>query len=446
MSVRTGWTVSLSGRTRVLPYPSQAVFSRIHAVVRATVRDAQRLDTTATRTIALAHGGGSCGCGSQPGNGDGGEEDDGPGVSVSFSQKVLFYEDEYYDEALGITIPAWTGETVVLKSSVSGGQHGGVFSLSPTNINKLNWIGGDVLPVGDVSVSANETRSWRAVYTFAEHSDSEDDVQATATFTENLSGEEMTDEDSMTVVMLRTVAVETWPTNMVRKIFGVGENVNIYKTPNITVTAVASRGECDVSDGGEVNYSCPHSGDDDSVVITAKECSHLMVFIIQEPTGYNVMNVYSNITAQVGESGGFGMDFSCRLLPRRVSFKKVQIIELPRVATDANGYYAQPSKADLLDHGEHGAGKWNGVGERNIVNDETFMRKNPPPWLGGGSFTWPIPNAWRVEGDVGVTNTFCNTDQRFELDANGTSRLKKFGYTGELTTNGVYRQTRTNSK
>ena len=74
------------------------------------------------------------------------------------------------------------------------------------------------------------------------------------------------------------------------------------------------------------------------------------------------------------------------------------------------------------------------------------VRGHIPPWLGGGSFTWPIPNAWRVEGDVGVTNTFCNTDQRFELDANGTSRLKKFGYTGELMTNGVYRQIRTNSR
>ena len=138
------------------------------------------------------------------------------------------------------------------------------------------------------------------------------------------------------------------------------------------------------------------------------------------------------------------MDFRCRLLPRRVSFKNVQLIELPRVATDANGYYAQPSKADLLDHGKHDAGKWVEVEEYNIVNDETFMQKNPQPWLGGGSFTWPIPNAWRVKDDVGVTNTFCNTDQRFELDANGTARLKKFGYTGERMTNGVYRQTRTN--
>ena len=138
------------------------------------------------------------------------------------------------------------------------------------------------------------------------------------------------------------------------------------------------------------------------------------------------------------------MDFRCRLMPRIVSFKEVQIVELPRVATDAVGYYAQPSKTNLLDHGMHGAGTWAGVEDYNVVRDDAFMEENPPPWLGGGSFTWPIPNAWRVKNDVGVTNVFCDTDQRFELDANGTSRVMKFGYAGERMTNGVYRSWCTN--
>ena len=394
----------------------------------------------------LSADGGSCGCSSYgdynepPGEDD---DDDPAGVGVSFSRKVLFYEDEYYDELLGSTIPAWSDETVVLSCIVNGGPRGGVLHIEHENLDKLSRVGGDVLPLQDVEVSARETFSWQVEYGFAEHSGSEDDVHATATFTENLSGEVLTNEDTMTVVMLTAAAVETWPTNMIRRVFGVGETVSIYKTPNITVTASASRGSC-LIEQSYVKYLCPHSGDDDEVLITAKGCPHPMAFSIQEPTGYNVINVDSNITAQVGESGGFGMDFRCRLMPRRVSFKNVQVIELPREATDADGYFTQPSKADLLDHGMHGAGTWGGVGLHNVVNDETFMEENPPPWLDGGSFTWPIPNAWRVEGDVGETNTFCNTDQRFELDANGTARLKKFGYIGERMTNGVYRQTRTN--
>ena len=138
------------------------------------------------------------------------------------------------------------------------------------------------------------------------------------------------------------------------------------------------------------------------------------------------------------------MIFECRLLPQMVSFKELELIEWPRVSTDPVGYYRQPSKAGLLDHGLHGAGEWNGVGDENTVGDLARMEINNPPWLGGGSFTWPIPNAWRIKDHGGEGTYFCNTDQRFELDADGTTRLKKFYRAGERTTNGVYRTWETN--
>ena len=382
---------------------------------------------------------GECGCVPQ-----GGEESNPAGVSVSFSHKVLFYEDGYYDEALGIAVPPWTGERVALGCSVSGGEHGGVFNLSLVNIGKLDWVGGDVLPVGNVSVAANETRSWRAVYTFAEHSVSEDDVQATATFTENLSGEEMTDTDSMTVVMLRVVADEMWPTNMERQVFGVGEGASIYKTPNISTEAEAVRGVC-ASGNSRIEYSCPYDGGDDSVVVTAKGSSHSLVLGVLEPDGYSVINVDSNLFATAGQSGGFKMLFTCRLLPEYVSFyKKVEVVEVACTSTDPDGYYAQPSKSHLLDHGQHGAGTWNAVRRENSISDEATMEINYPPWLGGGSFTWPIPNRWRKSGSAVDGKYFCNTDQRFELDADGASRMRKFGHIGERMTNGVYRIWRQN--
>ena len=138
------------------------------------------------------------------------------------------------------------------------------------------------------------------------------------------------------------------------------------------------------------------------------------------------------------------MIFECRLLPQVVSFKELELIEWPRVSTDSVGYYMQPSKAGLLDHGLHGAGKWNEVGDENTVGDLARMEINDSPWLGGGSFTWPIPNAWRIKDNGGEGTYFCDTDQRFELDADGTSRLKKFYRAGERTTNGVYRTWETN--
>ena len=46
------------------------------------------------------------------------------------------------------------------------------------------------------------------------------------------------------------------------------------------------------------------------------------------------------------------------------------------------------------------------VGECNIISDETVMEVNDPPWFDGGSFSWPIPNAWRMCDDFGRTNVF----------------------------------------
>jgi hypothetical protein len=127
-----------------------------------------------------------------------------------------------------------------------------------------------------------------------------------------------------------------------------------------------------------------------------------------------------------------------RILPGTVSFEHLEVIEIPSAATDATGYYSQISKTNLWNHGAHGAGKWIQVAENNGFSDETIMEINDPPWLGGGSFTWPIPNAWRVKDSYAETNFFCMTNQRFVLDSDGTARMSKFGYVGIRLTNGVF--------
>ena len=100
----------------------------------------------------------------------------------------------------------------------------------------------------------------------------------------------------------------------------------------------------------------------------------------------------------------------------------------------------QPDHADDLDHGKRGAyGQWSRINEDNSTTDEVSMEQCLKPWNGGGSYTWPIPNAWRVAGDGVSTNVFVHTDQRFELDADGTARVSKFGWTGERGTNDTHR-------
>lgn len=121
-----------------------------------------------------------------------------------------------------------------------------------------------------------------------------------------------------------------------------------------------------------------------------------------------------------------------------VSFENVEIIEIPCVSEDAVGYYAQPSKVHLHDHGKYGAGVWVNVEIYNQMYDSVAMEINSQPWS-DGEFSWPIPNAWRVKDDLGITNIFCNTDQRFRIFSDGKSSIEKFGILFESFTNGVYR-------
>ena len=52
--------------------------------------------------------------------------------------------------------------------------------------------------------------------------------------------------------------------------------------------------------------------------------------------------------------------------------------------------------------------------------------------------SWPIENAWRLRSDDAVTNRMpwmSSYDQRFELDADGTTRIRKFDYALQQGTN-----------
>ena len=211
----------------------------------------------------------------------------------------------------------------------------------------------------------------------------------------------------------------------------------IYLEPAIQFECSAMSGHARKS-LSDIIYTAPKDGGNDYLYVNAKGVVHDIWYGIVEPGRFYTYVVATNVYANVGESGGFAIEFCRQLLPTYVSFANVQLLELPRTSTNAVGYYAQASKAHLLDHGDHGAGEWIDVGQENQISDTVGVEINDPPWLGGGAFTWPIPVAWRVKDDEGTTNLFCNTDQRFELDADGTARILKFGYTGERMTNGVF--------
>ncbi|MBQ6916103.1 MAG: hypothetical protein IJQ65_10295, partial [Kiritimatiellae bacterium] len=334
--------------------------------------------------------GGSCGCVPPPAP----DTPPGPTVSVSFSEKVLFYED-VFTNSLGIGVGPYCASNVVLSCSVYGGERGGALQLSLDDGGRLDMVDGDELPTGTVSIAPRETKSYSVVYESTRHSDAEDDITATATFTETLSGDEITAEDSTTVVKLSSFAAAQRPINQQRRELGVGEAVMIYLEPAIQFECSAMSGHARKS-LSDIIYTAPKDGGNDYVYVNAKGVVHDIWYGIVEPGRFYTYVASTNVDAYAGESGGFSITFCRRLLPTYVSFANVQLLELPRTSTNAVGYYAQTSKAHLLDHGDHGAGEWIDVDERNRMYDTAGVEINNPPWLDGGSFTWPIPVAWRV--------------------------------------------------
>ena len=122
--------------------------------------------------------------------------------------------------------------------------------------------------------------------------------------------------------------------------------------------------------------------------------------------------------------------------PTNVSFEALQTREVGCISTDPSGVFTNSAYADWLDHSLHGAGGWHGLNPMNKFYD-TVRLPEIQDWMGGGSFTWPIPNEWRVSTNgvpVAIPHD-SGFDQRFEVDADGTSRIKKFHWILERYTN-----------
>lgn len=249
---------------------------------------------------------------------------------------------------------------------------------------------------------------------------------------------------SLTVAEVKHETFSETPSNRERLTLGVGEQVIFYSEPEglITNSYCSAGATSNLVEYGEVVFSAMSTGGLSDVSIDCNGALLHYVFSVVEPAGFVVDEVKPFVKDIPNQSGDFILLFFNRILPADVSFYAVETLEIPLVATNAIGYYAQPSMSDSIDHGKNGAGNWCGVGDDNGYGDYVSVGENPPPWLDGGSFTWPIPFAWRHQKDACVTNVFCSFEQRFELDCDGTSRVKKFGYCGERATNNVFRLTR----
>ena len=362
--------------------------------------------------------GGSCGC--VPA-----EQEEPYRMEVSASQSAVFFEKgtanwqtsdlscSYQTDCAGTFTLTYSGDSCVVRDSslqtVSSGFTWDVDGACEGDMHFTVW---------------SPTRS-----------SSPSGTQFTVEFTPDGGGSPMTGSANVTFVEWETETVETWPVNRSRKELGVGERVHVTFDPMIAFTSFASENQSgSVTPGGMAAYmyTAPTNACTDVVSFaTASGSGFSVSFSILEPTGNLVVNITSNVVNQVNVAGNFEILFDLVLMPTNVSFSgRIQIVEVGVVSTNAVGYFADPSREGLLDHGQHGANVWITVGEHNSSGSDTVSPGSLLPPFSDGSFTWPIPNHWRMKGDFGSGKLFCNDDQHFAITTSGTSSVWKFGRKG----------------
>ena len=258
-----------------------------------------------------------------------------------------------------------------------------------------------------------------------------------ATYTADSSSEEMVDSARVAMYQVNTVTTSLLEPKS-RRDLGVRERVSIFISPLPDDVNVVSGVEGGYIERWEQNdnqwiYTAPACRTNDLVRFSVGDVNHYIPFEVYEPTGYNVKDFIVEINTNKCISGFFGVEIYLQLIPTNVSFDAVEVMELGMIATNATPYFLHESRTNWLDHSLCGANVWDKV--LVGLHDKVFISELEPPWSDGEGYTWPVPNYWRVIGDATQGKCFCNTDQRFELDVNGTTRIKKFGLVFECNTN-----------
>ena len=348
-----------------------------------------------------------------------------PGLVVCASPSVVFFERG--------------------TANATSAEVGCYYQMSEAGTFELT-VSGDVVSVTDqAGASVSSGYTWEtdggvvgARHFFAERSaksTSPSGTVFTVTFTPDAGTNTLSGTGSLTFVEWETETVETWPSDRRRKELGVGEMVHVSFDPGIVFSSFASSippGVVIPSGIGAFRYTAPTNACVDVVsFVSASGCICSIPFSILEPTGNIVVNLSSNLVNSLNVAGTFEMYFDLVIAPTNVSFKdRIEVAEIGMVSTNAIGYFSNPALLNLLNHSLHGANIWVDVKANNRAGSDTVCPGALHPPFSDGSFTWPIPNHWRMKGNSGSGKWFCNDDQHFAITSNGTTSVWKFGKKG----------------
>ena len=372
------------------------------------------------------------------------EPDDGPyagGAAVSFSDAAVLFEDGYVNMP-GEFVPRQSTRTT-LSCVAHGGTKGGTATFSISGDDKLVRVSGRSLPV-TVSLPPEQKVAFEIVYEGKKPSGRENDIVATATFTEEDSQPSSSDTE-LTSVKVELTPVDLPPMNPSphRHLVGINEKVNLAAAPASALVKwdVAQKPIRDVTyfncpwTGGVYTVSARYGGaqldTSISVVEPIVECREAR------------WDEELDASAVVGESGWVGMRLSMYLLPRTVSFEWIEMEEIPVPSSQAiqpTGYfYLRPDVMHPTHDVDMGAGKWSRprLSDGSWTHDKArmpyacppFVIDDPPEWA-QGTMQWAIPVGCG-EREVGgcVLNRVLDpnpTDQVYEMEADGTLTIRKY--------------------
>jgi len=298
---------------------------------------------------------------------------------------------------------------------------------------------GTELP-GSASVPAGDAVLLSAEYEALSESLANDDIVAAAVFTENMTGRQLTNETTLTVVRVELTPEVFRDGALHRHRVGIGEEVGVFVSPSsIGWTLIVNGNGSMTNMNDRIVYLCPFNAEENTISINMAGGVHYKPLLsVVEPTGVVAFDVraktYSD--AEVGSAGWAGMSMDLYVEPLTVAFGQIEIAEVPEYGEGIapTGYFATNEYESIWHHTEaRGAGTWHTVRIDNMFlpdNAELGERLGVTPWT-SGQITWRIPITWRRmplgEYDYREPHEFGTPYyQLFNMNVNGTLRVTKF--------------------
>ena len=334
---------------------------------------------------------------------------------MSFADDVVIFEDRY-ETSPGVWVER-RSTTTTLTCSISGGQYGGTYSFSLDGESKLQKLGGGTMPSGG-SVNAGETLRCRMEYAGQAESGGTNDITATLTFTENMTGRQISDDDSLTAIRVKIQPQVLAPENNSRDrhVFGVRETVSCHQYPQTPQLSWSVAGNGSMSNGV---LTCPLDGALNPLAACCNGVVYQPQITVVEPAGVEARDVEEMVySVASNHAGGVGMIMSLYVLPMNVSFSNIAIEEIPNMTGVHSGYFGNPQLEQLWYHTRpRGAGRWWKVEEGNCfaddepriegelyrVTDDGIFTDDPRYGWSYGELNWSCPFGWNEYNTNGET-------------------------------------------